>query len=497
MREVISDLQLKKVIKESIDLICSAVSSTLGPTGNNVVISSDLTPFITNDGVTIAENIRSNDLKINTILEIIKEASFKTNELVGDGTTTTLVLLSKLYNLGVNSDINPIILKKELDNALEKTILELNKLKKIPTEKDLELIATTSCGDIELGKFLTEVYLKMKNKYAIKIEESKNNKTYYEIKKGYNIDIDLPNVYFEDKDFIDINSYILIINGYLDSLEEISSVINEVIIRNKNLIILVDDYNELVKNEIIAFYLENNKNIFIVKTPEYGSRKYDILSDISLITKSKIQSIDNINFSDINDANVIIKKDELIIISNSNVDREVNKLKYKLNTLDSYEKEFLENRISKLENGIATIYVGAQTTLEKREKIMRIEDAINALEVSKNGIVIGEGITYLKVSSKLNNKTKGEEIIKEVLKEPFKKIMENIGIDYKDILKEIINNNYEKCYNYKTLDYDKSVIDPILVLITALSNAVSIASMLLTTNYLVINENTNLKSDLL
>ena len=495
MKKVISGNELREVMQKSINLICDAVSSTLGPSGNNVLIDSgDASPFITNDGVTIASSISSEDKRCNAILEIIKEATLKTNEVVGDGTTTTLVLLQSIFNNGVKkieSGINPITLKKELDNSLNDIILKLKKKSKKPTKKDYISIASISSNDKDIGTFLENVYSIMGSVHAIKLKEG-SEKTYYEIKKGYSVDVDVPNIYFDDKKEINLdNAYILLLKGYLNDLEAISDIINEGLNRNKNIVILADDYDIDVSNQVVLYNLQMNKNIYLFKLPDYGSRKDAIEKDISILTNSKIKNIeyDNISFSSLGIAKeIVIKKDEIIIISDKDINKWISKIKDNYNNETSdYEKEFLAHRIAMLENGIATIYVGGMTKTEIKEKLMRFEDSLNALEVANNGILIGEGISLLKISDEINN-----DILKESLKVPFKKIMENALGEYKDIENSILNSNYNLIYNFddnKLEDISNtSILDPLNVTIEALKNAVSIAGMLLTTNYIVINE---------
>ena len=501
MKEVISNNELRNVIRSASNLICDAVSSSLGPKGNNVLVNTIEEPvFITNDGVTIASSIASLDKRVNTVLEIIKEASLKTDETVGDGTTTTLVLLQKIINDGldeIEKGKNAVVLKNELLECLEVILKEINKLKRIPSNDDLIRVASISSNDKKIGNIIFEVYSKMKNKYSIRFEESKTDETYYEIKKGYSLDIDILNMYFDNKDEIVLNNvYILILNGYLSSLNEISDIVNESLSRNKNIIVFCDDYEESILKEAYIYNLRDNKNIFVFKYPDYASRKEMIKEDISILTSSKIKDInlDNIYFSDLGHCQkVIINKEEIILINdNENIDNHLLKLKSK-KINDEYEREFIEERISKLENGIATIYVGGITKTEKREKIMRFIDAINAVDIASKGVVVGEGITLLKVSDVIPNDTIGEKILKESLKVPFKKIIDNSGLNYEKINKVITDSNYNLIYNFETNNYesinDTSIIDPVNVVIESLKNACSIGSLLLTTNYLVINEN--------
>lgn len=493
MKKVINGEFLKEKMNESVDLICDAVSSTIGPSGNNVLINNELAPFITNDGVTIAESIASEDKIVNTILEIIKEASLKTNELVGDGTTTTLVLLKSIFHEGlrlIENGKNPIILKQELDESL-KTCLELiENSKKKPTKNDLINIAKTSCNDSELGEYLTNIFLKMKSKYAIKLDESTSEFTSVKYKKGYSFDLDnVSNMYFLNKNEINLkNVNILLFKGYLDDLEKISEAINE----NKNLIILASDASDLVKEEILSYYLDYKKNIFLFLLPDYPSKRYAILNDLSVISDGVIKNEnEDISIEDLGKIeSVNITKDEILFSVDKNIDSYIETLKEELNNLTEFDSYFMKERIAKLETGLATIYVGGITKTEIKEKKMRIEDAINALEVASKGITIGSGIKYLEISEKIGSKN---EILSKSLKKPFQKIMENCGEDYLKWEEVIKSSKYEKLYNLKTKALEDikttSVLDPIEVIKVALKNATSIASMLLTTNYLVINEN--------
>ena len=505
MKAVIKGNELEKKMIEAVNMICDAAASTIGPRGNNVLINTDnASPFITNDGVTIAKSIESDDLQINTILEIVKESSLKTNEEVGDGTTTTLVLLKDLINKGIEEikkGTNSMILKKELNDALIKVLNEIQKLKRNPTKQDLINIASTSSNDNEIGLFVSNVFEQVHSKYSIKLEENTENKTHYEITSGYPVEIDnVPNVYFKNskEEFCLNNVYILVLRGYLNSLETINDIINEGFERNKNIVIFSSDYNEQLNNEVILYHLESQKNIYLFKTPDYASRKITIEEDIKVISNCIVRNVDyeNVNFLDAGKVkNIIIGKDKVTIINdNANVKKRIKDLKDAILLSDSdYEKDFLRERISYLSSGMATIYVGGNTRAEIREKLMRFDDALCALEIANEGVVYGEGLTYLKVSNLLGERTSGEKILKEALSLPFQKIMENAGLNGELIKKQITSSNFTKIYDFnkeKLIDINYSqIVDPLKVSLTSLKNAVSIASILLTTNYLVINEN--------
>ncbi len=510
MKSVITGSELKSVMSEAVNLLCDTVTSTLGPTGNNILINnSDTTPFITNDGVTIASNIESSDKRINTVLEIVKEASLKTNELVGDGTTTTLVLLQSIFNLGleeINKGKNKILLKNELLSHMDEIVEKINKLKKEPTDKDLLNIATTSANDLEIGTLTTDIFKKVKSKYSIKLEESNNEETYSINKKGYSIPItNISSMYFSKNKTIELkDASILILKGYFSSLESISDIVNDTLENDKNLIVLVEAMNEEVKNEALVYYF-NHKNIFILELEEYSSHRDKIEEDIAFLSNSNIKNIDyeEVTYTDLGIIdNIILKNDEIVLLNSNNSNELISKLKEELTICKSdYEKEFIASRISKLEEGITTIYVGGTTKSEKKERLMRFEDAICALESSKHGIVPGEGITFLRVALELELDDTASLILKKSLEKPFEKVMDNLGLDYKEIKNNIIKNKYNLIYDYKINDYisinNSNIIDPVDVLIEAFKNALSISSILLSTSSLVINENENLEKDIM
>jgi len=502
MKKVVCGDELKRKIDDAIDLMCNAVSSTIGPVGNNVLVNiDDDTPFITNDGVSIARAIEDEDMVTNTILEIIREASLKTNEVVGDGTTTTLVLVQSLYKEGrklIDEGINPIILKNNMNNILNKLINNLQRIKKIPKKNNLEDIACISTNDNYLGKFVSDVFSKMKSKAAIRLEESYDMNVSYIIRKGYSFDIEeISYLYFKECEEIVLKEcYVLILRGYLESLDDISDIINEGILRSKNIIILVSDYNNELNNEVVLYYLRENINIFVFKVAEYGSRREDILEDLSVISSTSIKNIgiDDLEWNLLgNVQEVIISKENVIFINDNNsVLERIDNLKKKLmKTTSQYEKDFLSLRIAKMENGIATIYVGGNTSTEAREVMMRIEDALCSLEVASNGVVPGEGVSLLYIANMLDD-DEYSEMFKNALSIPFKKIIENAGIDSSLILNNIKNADYKLVYNinkgcYEDI-FDTGIIDSYMVVCESIRNAISISSLLLTTNYIVIND---------
>lgn len=502
MKKIIYGNELYDKMSEAINLLCNTVKITLGPKGNNVIIDhSSFSPFITNDGVTIAENIESEDEVINTILTLAKEASIKTNDIVGDGTTTTLVLLEGIFNEGlklIKEGYNPIILKKELNTYLDKLIIELENISHIPTNNDLYNVAQTSSNDNLIAKNIYDAYIKTKNINAINIKEIDSNTSHIEYLNGYRFETVLTSNYFlNEQNTIEYNnSNILIINNKLENIESIAEILNEVIKNNESLIIISDDYNDDVVNDLVSLYLSNEIKICLLKTPSYGHKAHEILKDISVITNSNIIKTDYITLNDLGKVNNIVINNEEIIISfdyNDNIKKLIKEIKS--NNENEIEKNFNDLRISMLSTTVANILVGATTTTERRELKMRYIDALHAIDISTKGILPGAGIALLKLRSNIKLESDIDKLFYNVLYLPFKQILINSGLDNKEIYDNIKKNNFNKLYNINKSHYenmnDTLVIDPTFVVLNALKNAVSISSMLLTTSHLIINEYKN------
>lgn len=501
MKKVITGEKLYDCEEQAIELLCGTVKKTLGPRGSNAIINHSLmSPFITNDGVTIARNIESEDERINTILTLAKEASIKTDETVGDGTTTTLVLLESIFKSGlakIKDGINPHILKNELDNALESVLDKIKKESKIPTEENYYDIASIASSDQNIGKMITSLYLKVGS--AIKIEESSSNKTNTKIINGYSFEPILASPYFfnNTNEITYKNCLILIMTKEVNEIEEISEIINYAIEKRIPLVILATDYSEEVINEVLSLNFNKITNVTLLKLPEYGLHQMDVLKDLEIISKAKIvKATDELSLNNLGKCEEIkITKD--FIISNNlkseSIKKHINKLKERVKTTDDdFELEFLNNRLAKLTNGIGMIYVGATTTTEAREKKMRFDDALCALKSATNGIIPGSGLILLKIKENLEAKNNGSTILKEALDKPFMQILENVGVNPNDIYNKIKENNFNVIYNAlenKLEPISKTkVIDPTNVVVATLKNAVSIAGMLLTTSSLIINE---------
>ncbi len=495
MRKVIKNNELRKIMDESIDMLCDTVKSTLGPKGcNSIIDHSAFSPFITNDGVTIASNIESEDEAINTILTLAKEASINTNNQVGDGTTTTLVLLQSIYKSGrklIDNGINSMILKKELDLILNKVIKLLDSNSWVPKKREIINVVSTTSGSNSIGALVSEVYFKVGSKNAIKVMEGSEEETKVVYKNGYIIEsMIVSSYYFNNKENIELNDvYVVLINNYIDNIEEISDIINMAIYEKKELVIFAEDYSQEVINNIISMYLDKSALIYLFRIPGYGIEKVTILEDLSLISGAKVKRND-IEIKDVGKfENININKEEVICSFTIN-----DKIKEVIKSLEEKNDEVSIKRLTMLKGEQAIILVGARTVTERREKKMRYEDAICALGALRL-VCLGGGVTLYKISEELNDTSSGALILKNALKEVLLQIIDNSGLDRDIIINEIKKSNYTKVYNVISDKYesvnDTSVIDVRDVLVMALKNALSIASMLLTTTSLVINENIN------
>ena len=483
MKKVISGEFLEQKMIESIELLCGVVKDSLGPKGNNVLINtSDREPFITNDGVTIAQNITSEDIVVETILEIAKEASLKTNEVVGDGTTTTLVLLETLLKEGIKVT-NRKTLKVELEETLQEILEKLATFKKNPTKKDFQKIATVAANDESIGKITTEVFLKTKSKESIFLKESRDENTTYEKINGYTLECKIPEEYLFRKEKIELeNCKVFFIDERIENLEQISFLINNCIEYQESVLLLTKGYSKNVKENLVEMSIQNQCQIILVEWFEYQNIEEEIIEDIETLLDEN-QTISKVK----------ITKNKVTFHSNQNTLKRRNMLKKRYEqSNEDYQKEILAERIAKLHYGLATIYVGASTTTEKREKIMRYEDALCALEIAKQGIVPGGGICLYQISEEIKPKTTGAKILQTALSMPLKQILENASLSKEEILTKMKQENFQILYNIKANNFENishtNVIEPLEVVSYALKNAVSIACMLLSINHLIIND---------
>lgn len=520
MSNLVLDRQAaKNKLLNGINKLCDAVKSTLGPKGKNVIIDNGVTPLITNDGVTIAKAINFEDQIENIGAKLVKEVSIKTNEIAGDGTTTACVLAQGILQIGnkyIDAGANPLLLKKGLYLALENICsnLEKNSLP-INNNSDIEKIATISCQDQEVGSLIANAFNIVGNDGVITIEENKKLNTELEIVNGMKIDKGYYSPYFINNTLKQTcefhNCKILILDKKLNDLSQIFKIIEYTTKNHFSLLIIANDYSDEVVNTLIYNKLKGIINsIMLIKSPAYGEYRSEELKDIATICSATIVNQtnnfeDNIEISYLGSCkSIVVNKDSTTIIDGAgkkeDISLRVSYIKEKLEetTLDK-EKNILSLRRAKLTSGIAIIKVGAISEIELNEKKLRIEDALNATKSALlKGTSIGGGCALVKCQKdldkllkKLNGDIKlGANILHQAIERPLRQIAINSAVDDGVIFNKVINSKninlgYD-AYNNKFCNLrEHGIIDPTLVTITALKNAVSIASTILTTDCIV------------
>ena len=497
--------------------LANAVKVTLGPKGRNVVIEQDFgSPLIVNDGVTIAKSITLEDKYENLGASILIEAATKTNDLVGDGTTTAILLTATLIEEGMKklqSGANPVTLRNGLNFYLSHINQMIDEVSTpVKSSDDLEQIATISSGSKEIGKLIREAYQNVGQDGIITIEESQGLEDYLDVVKGYSFDRGFLSSYMANNEtkneaILD-KPFVLVTDKKIISMQELLVYLEEAIKRSKPLFIICDDIEQEVLGALVVNKLRGVFNAVVVKAPSFGERKLKQLKDIATITGAQMvdssigMELSNNDTSNLGIAEkIIVSKDQTIIISNSELTDNINLYAKSLqeellNTTSEYDKEKLEERIAKILGGIAQIKIGAETEIVLKEKKLRIEDALNATKAAmKSGIIEGGGKVLYKLSNALKNIENAEpyqqarEILEIALQKPFIQICENAGVDYKDILQRVSGDLWYDALNNNMVDMKQvGIIDPASVEKSAIMSAVSISGIFLTTECAIINE---------
>lgn len=519
-KQILTGFDAIKKLETGVKKLSSAVKITLGPKGRNVVLDRKfVTPLITNDGVTIAKEITLPDPFENMGANLIKEVSIKTNEVAGDGTTTACILAESIVSEGVKNytaGANPIILKKGIQKATN-TVVE--KLKKISTpissNKEIFQIASISAGDEEIGELIAKGFEKVGKDGVITVEDSKTTKTELKIVEGLQFDRGYLSPYMvNNTDKMECaltDCYILITDKKIKNLNEIITTLEAVSQSGKSLLIIAEDIENEVLSTLVLNKLRGALNVVAVKSPGYADKRKALCEDIAVLTggmficdelglELKDTGIEKLGYAN----SIKVTKDSTTISGGTGdkerIESRIKEIKGQIEMADNeFDKNRLQERLAKLIGGIAVIYVGSATEVEMQEKRLRIEDAIEATKSAvEEGIVSGGGIALIncisdveELVSTLNGDEKtGAEIVLKSLTAPLKMITTNAGIDGSVVIDNIRKANSKNYgYNALTNEYvnmiDAGIIDPTKVTRTALENATSVASTLLTTEVIV------------
>ncbi len=501
--------------------LADAVKVTLGPRGRNVVIEQDFgAPLIVNDGVTIAKSITLKDKFENLGASILIEAATKTNDLVGDGTSTAILLTSKLIEEGLRRlDVkdNPVLIRKGLQFYLEHIHQKIDALSTpVVSSSELAKIASISSGAEEVGTLISQAYEEVGRDGIVTIEESQGLEDYLDVVKGYSYDRGYLSSYMvtdQEKQVATLeNALVYVSDKKIVTMKEILPFLEQAMKLARPLFIVCDDIEQEVLGAIVVNKLRGVFNVVVTKAPSFGDRKTKMLQDIAMLTKATV--VDENTQTLGNDIHlgsaerIIVNKDQTILVggasSNEEIIKYVNGLKKEFeNTNSQYDKEKLNERIGKLLGGIAVIKIGAETEPVLKEKKLRIEDALNATKAAMtSGIIEGGGKVFFNIAKELKEIDAPKEylpalsMLEIALEAPFKQIVENAGENPDNILKKITGNKWYDAYTNEIVDLkEKGIIDPASVEKSAIMSAVSIAGIFLTTECAIIQEELNKKVD--
>lgn len=492
-------------LKEAVDLICNAVKVTLGPKGKNVLtINSYGDAHLTKDGITVAKNVISSDPIINGILNVVREASANTAKTAGDGTTTSLVLTQAIFSEGlkaIQEGANPTLLKEGMNMALDDTLKYIDTLNETISIDDIEKlknIATISANnDATVGQTALDAVLEAKEFGSIKLDDSKTSETYIKCDRGLTFDNGYYSSHFlnSEKTTIEYDNPLIFVSSIELTNKTIVDLMKHARENNKPLIVLAPEFNENIFMSIFRNFKSGAVQVCPIKLPGFAGNRQEWIEDITAYINGEVYTSNNISpIKYLGDSEkIVISKDKTSIINDgvkASCSAQMCKLQARLlDDIEEFEKENINNRVARLFGSVVTIYVGATTELELKEKKDRIEDAVCALQTAlKGGISEGGGMTFFKASTFLyddsdkSDRTIGYNVVIDSLMEPFHQLCINSDKNYTELCE---NWDRVKGYNFKTNHWENlkesGVIDPTLVLKNAITNAVGIVSNLLMT----------------
>jgi chaperonin GroEL len=505
----------RKAIEAGVNKLADTVGVTLGPKGRNVVLDKSYgAPLITNDGVTIAKEIELEDAYENMGAQIVKEAATKTNDVAGDGTTTATVLAQAMINEGMKNleaGANPIVLRKGMKKATECAVEAISKMSSpVQGKEHIKKIASISAADEEVGALVADAMEKVSNDGVITVEESKTMKTELDLVEGMQFDRGYLSAYMcTDTDKMEAvleNPYILITDKKISNIQDILPLLEQIVQQGARLLIIAEDVEGEALTTLVINKLRGTFNVVAVKAPGYGDRRKEMLQDIAILTGGTVISsevgleLKDAKVEQLGRAkSVKVTKENTIIVDGEGdknaIDARENQIRAQIKeTTSDFDREKLQERLAKLAGGVAVIRVGAATEAEMKEAKLRMEDALAATKAAvEEGIIAGGGSAYIhamsdveKLAETLDGDEKtGAKVVLKALQAPLFKIASNAGLEGAVIVNKV---KEEKpgfgfdAYNEEYTDLEKAgILDPVKVTRTALQNATSVASTLLTT----------------
>ena len=520
-KEIKYGIEARKALEEGVNKLANTVRVTIGPKGRNVVLDKSYgAPLITNDGVTIAKDIELEDAFENMGAQLVKEVAAKTNDVAGDGTTTATVLAQAMINEGMKNlaaGANPIVLRKGMKKATDCAVEAIAHMSEKVTGKDqIAKVAAISAGDEEVGQMVADAMEKVSNDGVITIEESKTMKTELDLVEGMQFDRGYISAYMAtDMDKMEAvldNPYILITDKKISNIQEILPVLEQIVQSGAKLLIIAEDVEGEALTTLIVNKLRGTFNVVAVKAPGYGDRRKEMLKDIAILTGGQVISEElGLELKDTTmdmlgrAKSVKVQKENTVIVdgegAKEDIDARVAQIKAQLEeTTSEFDKEKLQERLAKLAGGVAVIRVGAATETEMKEAKLRMEDALNATRAAvEEGVVSGGGSAYIHASKKVSELVKelsgdekiGAQIILKALEAPLFHIAYNAGLEGAVIINKVRESEVGTGFDAYKEEYvnmiDAGILDPAKVTRSALQNATSVASTLLTTESVVAN----------
>ena len=518
-KEIKYGIDARKALEEGVNKLANTVRVTLGPKGRNVVLDKSYgAPLITNDGVTIAKDIELEDKFENMGAQLVKEVATKTNDVAGDGTTTATVLAQAMVNAGMKNlaaGANPIVLRRGMKKATECAVEAIAKMSEKVTGKDqIAKVASISAGDAEVGQMVADAMEKVSNDGVITIEESKTMKTELDLVEGMQFDRGYISAYMAtDMDKMEAvldNPYILITDKKISNIQEILPLLEQIVQSGAKLLIIAEDVEGEALTTLIVNKLRGTFNVVAVKAPGYGDRRKEMLKDIAILTGG--QGISEELGLELKDAtmdmlgrakSVKVQKENTVIVDGegekSAIEARVAQIRAQIDeTTSDFDREKLQERLAKLAGGVAVIRVGAATETEMKEAKLRMEDALNATRAAvEEGVISGGGSAYIHASKEVKKLTEtligdektGAEIILKALEAPLYHISANAGLEGSVIINKVRESEVGTGFDALNGEYvnmiDAGILDPAKVTRSALQNATSVASTLLTTESVV------------
>ncbi len=516
-KEILFNEEARRALGRGVDQLANAVKVTLGPKGRNVVLDKKFgSPTITNDGVTIARDIELPDPFENMGAQLVKEVATKTNDVAGDGTTTATVLAQAMIQEGmrnVAAGANPMILKKGIETAVKTLVEEIKKRSiKVSGKAEIAQVASVSAADEEIGGLIAEAMEKVGNDGVITVEESKGLQTALNVVEGMQFDRGYISPYMvTDPDRMEAvmdNPYILITDRKISAIADMLPTLEKVVKVGKELLIIAEDVEGEALATLVVNRLRGTFKAVAVKAPGFGDRRKAMLEDIAILTGGTVitedmgRKLDSVELEDLGTARQVrITKDETTIIDGVGdkevIAKRVSQIRAQVEeTTSEFDREKLQERLAKLSGGVAVIEVGAATEVEMKDKKLRIEDALNATRAAvEEGIVAGGGTTFIDIIPALNtleatgDVQTGINLVKRAVEEPLRQIAYNAGLEGSVVVEKVKNTEAGVGFNALTEEYidmvKAGIVDPAKVTRSALQNAASIASLVLTTETIV------------